>query len=96
MEAIAPPKRARIPREATSDLRSGAKPPMQPTLIPTEEKLANPQRAKVAMSLPLSLSSWSYSFKTNFWPMSEPTICASAQGAPRHQAKGPKMRPKMP
>ena len=60
MEAIAPPKRARIPREATSDLRSGAKPPMQPTLIPTEEKLANPQRAKVAMSLPLSLSSWSW------------------------------------
>ena len=37
------------PRRARSDLRLGASAPMPPICMPTEPRLAKPQRAKVAM-----------------------------------------------
>ena len=47
--ASVPASMARMPSRARSDRRSGASAPMPPIWMPIELKLANPQRANVAI-----------------------------------------------
>src|SRR5262249_41985640 len=103
-ETSDPASSARKPSLARSDLRVGARPPMPPIWMPIEEKLANPQSAKVAISFPFSESCPTTSFiiekaknslMTVLLAMRFPTIAASSFGAPSRIASGPRTQPKI-
>ena len=91
--ARVPASRARKPSRARSCRRSGARAPIPPSWMPIELKLANPQRAKLAITNDRSMIGCSFSLPSSLKGNQLVEHRARAQQAARRRGSPPRARP---